>query len=138
MNKDEGTGEYAKLNALCKETNGKVIRWKLPSTEPEQIVDAILLVDIQKNKVSVKPYGYTPQELYDVFIAGGWIDDILLERINDPIFCLATFPINAAAIAVTALTKLASLRPGTTTSFTEIAEYYIMVAVTDPVCPYSP
>lgn len=121
------------LEALCKQINGKVIRWSLPDCEPKQILEAILLAQVDAGKVSVKPYGYSVEEIQEIMTEGGWThEDILSIHVEKPTFCLATFGINENNIGV--LRRVARLQPNELCSYQNIVGH--PAGWSNPICPY--
>ncbi len=115
---------------LCKEVNGKRLMWRFPQCEPEQFMEVLVLALVEKDLISIKPYGYSTMEIESMLKAGGWgIDSIANLDVSRPDFCVATLYSN-----VTTLEKVAALKEYAVTDFIEIVGH--TCGNNYPVCPY--
>jgi len=71
------------FKALRKEINGKQVVW----VDGEREIEVILLSPPKGDEIVVKPYGYTPEELLEIYKDCSYD----LETFADPKFCLASF-----------------------------------------------
>lgn len=73
---------------LMKQINGKLVVYE-SSSNTEIHIDAILLAPPGGSQVSVKPYGYTPKEILDIYHKAGeaWVR---LSMLESPDFCFAS------------------------------------------------
>jgi hypothetical protein len=119
------------MKGLQKEINGKVVRW-INKAWPTTAIDVILLWEPDNHIVSVKPFGYDPEELYMLLNDDGVREYYSLDDLYAPEFCVAEHPVYEAMGAVK---RLSNLKDG---------EYYIFdkvvggerVGIGDPSCPY--
>lgn len=127
-NKEELEIEY-----LCKEINGKMCKWRHTSRNKDDILfDVIILALPEVGKVSIKPYGYTPEELFEMFSGVGYISSTL-ETYKAPTFCLCTFEISEKKIEY--LWQLARIEESDITTFEDIVGSSYKSLFT-PTCPY--
>ncbi len=127
-----GEGDFGMVNReeLCKQINGKVLKWlHVTEGKPDLLFDVILLAQVEKGSVSVKPYGYTPKKLYKMFSEIGY--RYPLEFYKDPKFCLAAFDMTEQN-----LVKLASLEESEIGSFDYVCGGIDYLNLVNPVCPY--
>jgi hypothetical protein len=125
VRRDEMTEEMKKLQ---KEINGKRVVWTNEESWPGLKINAILLWEPKGDRVSVKQYGYTPEQMYDLLND----DDecYTLEQLRRPDDCLSTIAIEH----IEALRKLAKMKEGDEYNFTYITGRTF--AFGDPACPY--
>jgi hypothetical protein len=82
------------LEQLQKEINGKRVVYREKGVAIA--LDAIILWPPKGEKVTVKPYGITPEEIRRVVIASGLVseeDMISIEEISKPDFCFSAFKV---------------------------------------------
>ena len=76
------------LDELRKEINGKQVIY----VDPRIKVDALLICPPGGSQISVKPYGYTPEELQSIYRKADWLRSI--KELSDPKFCILSYRID--------------------------------------------
>lgn len=114
---------------LCKQINGKLVKWMLgKGTVREIMLDAIVLAQIEVDIISIKPYDYTPEKLFEMFHSVGVPHP--LETYKKPTFCFATFQMTTSA-----LKALAKLKDSEIGSFEKVLGRDVF-NFGNPICPY--
>jgi hypothetical protein len=122
------------LERLQKEINGKVSLWV--SEDESFAIESIMIWPPDGDQVSVKPYGYDPEELYILLNLNGRKDSIIsLEELRSPQFCLSDYPISCSKVV---LQNLANVKEGGTHNFNDIMgnQFAGLFGTGNPSCPY--
>lgn len=124
------TSEFKELR---RRINGKTVKWKIPDSE--EYIDCIILANPDNNlPISVKPYGYTPEEIYKKYETAWGENNQPLSYFARPDYCEALFGKREPSLLVHQ--RLAALPVDAKSSFEEITgegAFYLG----NPSCPYS-
>lgn len=96
--------EERTIEELRKEINGKQVVW----VDEDCKVNAIILAPPGENVVTVKPYGYEPEELLRVITEGGF-EGFDLEKVSASTFCLTQYNTNGSKHMTTILQRVADI-----------------------------
>jgi hypothetical protein len=140
------------IKKICEQINGKLVKY-VETEETNTVIDAILLAPPGGTKVSVKPYGYTPKELADIYIKGGektrgraisaQEKQICFDNVSSKHYCLSTFGIiDNDPEQLEVLRRIANLPEGSEFYYKEITLGYGNVLKNqidygNPSCPYA-
>lgn len=119
------------LEELQKEINGKQVK-HVRTAEAELVMDALMIWPPGGEQVSIKPYGYIPEEVLAILIKYDYTE-ITLEEVSMPEFCLASHNTKDNEYA---LGKLADLPEGGDYAFYKITGKRSEFEIGLPTCPY--
>ena len=117
---------------LCKEINGKQVVWVRGDGHTFG-VNAIIYAPPKGSSIVVKPYGYEPEDLLEIFNSNGW--DTTLSQISRPTFCLSRYGVGDKDIAEI-LRKLVEIPDGGECNCDNVLKVSTSPGG-GPICPYA-